>query len=166
MVVPSRRECFELLWSHNVPQNIIRHSIAVSRIAADVAQGLLLRRKRINLELLDRACLLHDIGKLKAIQTGGNHEEIGYEILAKHGYGEVAEIIRKHPVHYIYDAVNRPSSWEEKVLYYADKRANGHKVVSLRERFADFRKRYQNFRESIDRAEPLAARLEKELLSP
>ena len=164
MVLPSRRECFELLWNHNVPQNIIRHSIVVSRLAADVAQKLLLKNKRINMELLDRACLLHDIGKLKAVESGGNHEEIGFEILMKHSYDEVAEVIRKHSVHYIYDARNKPRTWEEKILYYADKRVKGHKVVSLKERFADFRKSSPGFRKSIDRAEPLAIKLEEELL--
>ncbi|MBI2575023.1 HD domain-containing protein [Candidatus Woesearchaeota archaeon] len=164
MALPTRKESFELLWHHNVPQNIIRHSIAVSRLAADIGARLKAEGKKIDLNLLDRACILHDIGKLAAIQSGGSHGEVGYSILLKHGYREVAEVIRKHPLHCILDSKSRPKAWEEKILYYCDKRVREHRVVSLRERLADLKKRYPQYREGIRRAEPLVYRLEMELL--
>ncbi len=164
MSIPTRSACFGLLWHHNVPSNVIRHSIAVSKFAAEIAEKLKARGIKVDSELLDRACLLHDIGKLESLSNGGNHEEIGCKILKKHGCDEVAEVIRKHPIHYILDQKNKPSTWEEKILYYADKRAKDHKIVTIRQRLDDFRKRYPKFRESIDRAEPLILKLEKELL--
>ncbi len=164
MVVPTRNESFELLWHHNTPQNIIRHSIAVSRLAADIGAKLKGEGKKINLALLDRACILHDIGKMVAIQTDGSHGEIGYSILLKHGYKEVAEVIRTHSLHCILDSKNKPKTWEEKLLYYCDKRVMENKVVSLRERLADLKKRYPKYRESIKKAEPLVYRLEREML--
>ena len=164
MAMPTRKESFELLWHHNVPQNIIRHSIAVGRLAAEIGAKLKAKGKKIDLNLLDRACILHDIGKLAAIQSGREHGEIGYGILLKHGYNEVAEVIRKHPLHCILDSKNRPRTWEEKILYYCDKRVSEHKVVSLKERLADLKNRYPQYRESIKRAEPLVYQLEKEIL--
>lgn len=164
MVVPTRKESFGLLWQHNVPQNIIRHSIAISRLAADIGARLKGEGKKVNLELLDRACILHDIGKMASIHSGGSHGEIGYSILLKHGYKEVAEVIRTHPLHCILDRKNKPRTWEEKLLYYCDKRAKEHRIVPLRERLTDLKKRYPQYRESIKRAEPLVYRLERELL--
>ena len=164
MAVPTRQEAFQLLWRHNVPQNIIRHSIAVSRLAAEIGSSLKAKGKKIDLELLDRACILHDIGKMESIEKGGSHEKIGYVMLAKHGYKEVGEVIRKHPVHCILDRKNRPKTWEEKILYYSDKRVKHHKVVSLKERIADLKKRYPKYLPDIKKAEPLVYRLEKELL--
>lgn len=163
-MVTSREECFELLWKHNVPSEIIRHCIAVSRLACEIAKKLESKGKRINMELLDRACLLHDIGKLESIEKGGRHEQIGYNILVKHGLKEIAEVIRKHPLHYISDLKNQPKTWEEKILYYADKRVINHKIAPLKKRLEDLYKRYPQHADSIKKAEPLILKLEKELL--
>ncbi len=164
MAIPSRQQAFELLWAHNVPQNIIRHSIAVSRVAMEVAEKLKSKGKKVDLELLDRACILHDIGKMEGIATGGPHELIGSEIVKKHEFRELSEIIRKHPLHYILDKKNAPKTIEEKILFYADKRVMHHKIVLLKQRLADLEKRYPEYAGSIRKAGPLVLKLEKELL--
>ena len=167
MRIPTRQQSFELLWHHNIPQNVIRHSIAVSRLAEEVAQNYIKKhpKAKINLELLDRACLLHDISKIAAIQKGKNedHGELGYELLKKHGYPEVAIIVRKHPLHCILDAKRKPKSLEEKILFYADKRVKDNKVVTLKERLSDLRKRYPEYKAGINKSGPLVLKLEMEL---
>lgn len=158
MAIPSRQESFQLLWQHNVPDNVIRHSIVVSRVAAEVAAELDKKGKKVNLRLLDSSAILHDIGKLQP-----EHEKAGFNLLVKHGYREVAEVILTHPLHYILDRKNRPKTIEQKILHYADKRVMHHKVVPVKERLADLRKRYPQYQEKITRAEPLVLKLEAEL---
>ncbi|MBI2134092.1 HD domain-containing protein [Candidatus Woesearchaeota archaeon] len=159
-MIPSRRQCFELLWHHGVPSEVIRHSVSVCRFALGIAA----KRKDVNIKLLEASCLLHDIGKMDSIVKGGKHELIGSRILIKHGYGEVARVIRKHSLHYILDKKKAPREIEEKILFYADKRVMGHRVVSLKRRLDDLRERYPQYRESMDKAEPLVIRLEKMFL--
>ncbi len=164
MVIPSRKDCFVLLTQLEVPAHIIRHSIAVGKVALKVAKRLNSHGKKIDLKILEASCLLHDIGKMESINKGGKHELIGSRIVAGHGYREVASVIRKHSLHYILDKKNAPKTLEEKILFYADKRVIGSKVVSLKKRLEYLKKRYSQYRESIDKAEPLVFQLEKELL--
>ncbi len=157
-MIPTRLQSFQLLWAHNVPENIIRHSIVVSRVAAEVAKNL--KGEKINLVLLDRACILHDIGKLNP--KGIPHELEGYEILKKHGFDEVADVVRTHTLHYILGK-DKPRSLEQKIVFYADKRVMHHKVVSVDVRISDLAKRYPNFKDSIEKSRPFVHKLEKEL---
>ncbi len=163
MAVPSTKECFDLLWHHNVPEEVIRHSLAVSRFAVKLGERLKAEGKKVDLKLLEASCLLHDIGKIESIRNGGNHEKIGHDILVRHGFKEVAEVVLKHSLHYIIDTKNKPRSLEEKILFYSDKRVMGHKVVPLKKRLDDLLKRYPQHKESIIKAEPLVFKLEEEL---
>ncbi|MBI4438682.1 HDIG domain-containing protein [Candidatus Woesearchaeota archaeon] len=162
MAIPSRRQCLELLWHHNVPKNIISHSLAVSRVALGVAGKLAEKGRRIDFALLDAACILHDIGKMQAVNDGGRHEEIGASIVARHGFSELAAPIRRHPLHYILSK-DAPRTIVEKLVFYADKRVMHDRVVSLKTRLADLKKRYPQYTASIDEAAPKVFLLEKEL---
>ncbi len=161
MATPSRKECFELLWHHNVPEEVMRHSLAVRRFALKLGERLKAEGKKVDLKLLEASCLLHDIGK--AIENGGSHEKIAHKILQKHGCDEVANAVLKHPLYCILDSKNKPNSLEEKILFYADKRVMGHKVVPLKRRLDDFKKRYPQYKDTIKKAEPYVIELEKEL---
>ena len=80
------------------------------------------------------ASLLHDVKKL----SKSDHVIEGYEFIKSLGFPEVAVIIRKHGLSHIDNDDFMPKTWEEKIVFYADKRVNHDKIVNLDERF-DYR---------------------------
>ena len=139
MNLPSREECMELLKRENTPENIIRHTLVVNKIAVFLAKKLKEKGENVNIDLVDRASLLHDIKKWESIQnkTDASHGEIGENFL-KDRYPEIAELVRKHMLYEVVDL----KTWEEKIICYADKRVNHDKIVSLKQRFDYINKRY------------------------
>jgi hypothetical protein len=75
---------------------------------------------------------------LRKKYAGRGHEEVAAEILRERGFPEIAEVILKHRYLQIKKGFDR---WEEKLLYYADKRTSHDTVVSLKERLKDGRLR-------------------------
>ena len=59
------------------------------------------------------------------------------QILTKRGEDEVANLVTKHG----FFEIDNLNTWEEKIMYYADKRVDGEKIVSLEKRFREGRKR-------------------------
>ncbi|MBD3304132.1 HD domain-containing protein [Candidatus Woesearchaeota archaeon] len=157
MNVPTREECLELLNKYKVYGNIQKHSKLATKVALFLAKKLKEKNIEINLDLIEAAGLLHDIAKavdfthyeglsdeelkkakeLKEKYTGTDHAEAAYLEL-KEKYPEVAEMIRVHNV----KNIGNVKTWEQKVLNYADKRAQIDKIVTLKERTKDFEKRY------------------------
>ena len=91
-----------------------------------------------------------------------SHEEAVATFLRERGYAELGDIVAVH-------GLKLPSplraTTEQKLLFYTDKRVKEDKVVSLEERFRDFRERYGKGKES-DRSRVWyeeAQKLEKEL---
>mgnify|MGYP001592569718 CR=1 FL=1 len=82
------------------------------------------------------------------------------------GEKKLAVIIRKHSTETIITIRGELKTWEEKLLYYADKRVKHDQVVSLKNRLADLRKRYnrdKNPRPDEPLIEKAIYKLEKEL---
>lgn len=164
--LPSRKECFNLMKKYNVPENILKHSLTVNRLANQLANSLIAKGELINKTLVDRASLLHDIGKFKASNEGSFHEEEGYKILKKEGFNEIADIVRKHSLFSVLDNKEAPVTWEEKIVFYADKRVNEDKIVTLKERISYLKERYgknKSILKKIEAAEPLIYQIEKEI---
>jgi len=74
-----------------------------------------------------------------------SHEEAVATFLRERGYAELGDIVAVH-------GLKLPSplraTTEQKLLFYTDKRVKEDKVVSLEERFRDFRERYGKGKES------------------
>ncbi|MBI2208592.1 hypothetical protein HYU50_03780 [Candidatus Woesearchaeota archaeon] len=82
---------------------------------------------------------------LKNNKTPSNiieHWARGAELVKKLGYPEVAKVISKHTLYKVEIEENQPKTFEEKIVFYADKRVKNDKVVSLEERYDDIKKRY------------------------
>ena len=137
MNIPSKEECLNILNKNKTPSNVIDHCKTVCQVAEDVADKLIARGINVNKELVVAAAMLHDIEREKK-----NHIEDGVKLLKSMDFPEVSEIIRKHSLYKIEDEDVRPKTIEEKIVFYADKRAKGNKIVSLEERFGDLEKRY------------------------
>lgn len=137
MNIPSREECLAILDKNNTPSNVIEHCKAVYKVAEEIAEKLIKKGIKLNKDLIIASALLHDIERDK-----DNHVAAGANLLKSMGFSEIAEVIKKHTLHEIEKKEAQPKTAEEKIVFYADKRVKGSKVVSLKERFEDIKKRY------------------------
>jgi HD superfamily phosphohydrolase YqeK len=190
--IPTVKECFELFKQCHVPQHIIRHCQAAAGLAVELAEKIAANGVEVNIDLVHRACLLHeimrvcdfvkplehmfdsgvsedDLQKWKQLAErykGIRHERAGYEFL-KDKYPELALAIKKHAYKALIEKENCPQTIEEKLVYYADKRVMHDKIVSLAERLEEGHRRNQqeNCKNTIDAqyVDSLIFELEKEL---
>ncbi|RLG68611.1 MAG: hypothetical protein DRO07_03290 [Candidatus Iainarchaeum archaeon] len=165
--VPSEEECMELLKRYNVPENIVEHSIKVKEVALKIARALKEKGVNVDEKLIVAASLLHDLDKAETVGENINmHGKKASEELKKLGMPTVAEIVRKHVLEAILNGELK--TLEEKIVYYADKRVLGSKVVSLKERFDYLKERYglknKEVKKNIEKSYPKVVELEKELL--
>jgi putative nucleotidyltransferase with HDIG domain len=140
--LPTRKQCFGLLKKFGIPSHIIEHSLATAKLAVFLAKRLNEKGILVDVQLVDRACLLHDIlrvcdlddysrfehsaadrakwERLKAKYKGLCHEDAAAALL-RDKYPQLAEVIRKHRYTAIAHQKDKPATWEEKLVYYADK---------------------------------------------
>lgn len=158
MAIPAKEECLKILKASNVPDNVVAHSKAVHDFAMKVADLLQKRGISINRDLVGAAALLHDIKKMNAKK----HESEGAELVESFGYSEVAPLIKKHGLSNLGKDDYTPKTWEEKVVFYADKRVKSDKIVSLEQRFEYIKQRYKW--EDIEKELDFTKKIEEELL--
>ncbi len=108
-------------------QNLYYHSIEVARLAAIMAGDL-----HINEELVKRAGLLHDIGKVASDRLEGPHAQVGAQLAKRYGENDVVvnaiaahhgDVPMQHPVAFLVaaaDAISgsRPGARRENVEAY------------------------------------------------
>jgi len=159
--LPSREECIAMFDEFDVPENVRAHSFMVNKVSVFLAQKLKEAGEDVDVDLVDRASLLHDLDKIPTLHNH-KHGHISLEILEKKGHKRVGEVIKKHVFHDILDEGLK--TWEEKIVSYADKICQEDYIVSLDKRFAYGRKKYAHFQSPRTReAEELYFRLEKEI---
>ena len=90
-------------------QNMMEHTLEVVNIGKVLAAEM-----GINLELVKKACLLHDIGKAVSAEVEGPHDEVGADICRRHGIDE--KIVRTFEGHHTGDFPNM----EAIIVYLAD----------------------------------------------
>jgi len=164
--LPTRRQCFEMIKEYRVPSHILRHSLAVAKVAVFLAERLREKGEAVDVDLVDRACLLHDIARVCDFEELNyddfeqtvteqdkakwqqireryeeiRHEDAAYEIL-KEEYPVLALTVRRHKYRAMLDERTRPNTWEEKLVYYADMRVMHDKIVPLKTRLKEGHKR-------------------------
>jgi len=155
-----------IIEEHHVPLHILKHSLGAAKLAVFLAQRLKEKGIAVDVDLVDRACLLHDIvrvcdfkesdysrfkhpvteqdkAKWKQLRTKYKeipHEDVAYELL-KEKYPVLAQTIKKHRYTALLNENERPNTWEEKLVYYADKRVMHDRIVPLKERLQEAHKR-------------------------
>jgi HD superfamily phosphohydrolase YqeK len=184
----------KLVAQYRVPVHIQRHMKKVAAAALYLGQKIHQSGQPINLIVLRQAALLHDVLKLcdfkeldienfeqtvtaedihfwtalmKSCRHVG-HIEAAYNMLKEIGEDEIATIVRKHRFEGLIDQRDKPKTWEEKLVYYADKRVRHDQIVSIAERLEDGRKRYfpdGNLPPDDHLVEKALYKLEKEICS-
>jgi uncharacterized protein len=177
-VLPTHSKCLQIIRDCRVPRHIIKHSEAVAKLAVFLAEKLKEKGIEVNVDLVHRASLLHDVLRvcdmkesdysrfeqnvtekdrahwrhLKVKYNNNCHEDATYELLRK-DYPELALTIKKHRYLAILDEKEKPSTWEEKIVYYADKRVMHETVVLLKERLEEAHERHARQHERTARDE-------------
>ena len=164
MDLPTDRECFRIIRKMEMMDHIVDHSVMVSNVA--VCLGLNIKKKKhcINIDLVRKAALLHDITKTRSFSTGEIHSETGASLVVDMGYPEIGEVIRQHVM---LDELSQDSPVSEpEIVNYADKRVLHDQVVSLDRRLAYIRERYGSrpeFSPMIDKMWEATLALEKKI---
>ena len=140
MLIPTRRECLNLMKKTLMPLHIQKHSILVTEIALFLSKLLNLNGTKLDLSLVQAGGLLHDIAKARSLSSGERHERLGAKLLHDWGYVGLASIVQDH-VSLDLIRLSGPIT-ESLIVNYADKRVKHDHVVTLEERFADLVERY------------------------
>lgn len=166
-----------LMEEYQTPVHVRWHIEKVTYVATTLAQKLCSAGVPIDINLVKNGALCHDLVRyvdfpnfddtshyqeevtsekieywkqVKAEYADMHHGAAIGKILRERGYDATAELCEAHMTKAIFR--EKPFSWEEKLVYYADKRALHENIVSLQKRFADGRKRYgHNFNEDLER---------------
>ena len=170
MAVPTRRDAAQLLLDLAPPGWFLAHVSAVAEVAAFLAQRVAHRGIRVDRGVVEAAALLHDVDKLFPDDhplSDLAHGEAGARWLTEQGHAELARSVAAHPVRCLADeeAYRRWAAFarrEERIVAYADKRA-GQRLESMASRFADWERRYPEYRDGLERARARAERLEQEV---
>jgi len=193
--LPTRKQCFEIIAEQHVPLRVLRHSLTTAKLAVFLSKRLIEKGIEVDINLLEKACLLHDIARVcdfkeidysmfnqtvtdedkavwQQLREKYNdlfHEDAAYEIL-KDNYPKLASLVRKHKYMGMLDEENKPSTWEEKLIFYADMRVMHDKIAPLKERLKEGHKRNihlhgseEQSRLNTAKVDPLIMKLENEI---
>ena len=170
--IPSETECLALLEKHICQPTVLAHSKVVAKVAFALAKKLLEKHPELEGEVsaqrVRAAALLHDIAKLEKNLSGEwvprhDHAREGAKILRKEELREIAEIVGRHVAE---PGDETPVTWEDIIVFYADKRVEWDKIVSISERFAALRKRYGHkpgALERLDKVWPFVKKVEAKI---
>lgn len=126
MKLPSKQECKRILSACGTPEDAVRHSFAVAEYAVSLAKQLNAAGCALNESALYAAALLHDCRRAEPY-----HAKAAADYLSSLGYKEVADVVALH------HDLDEPMVLDEAaVLYYADKRVKGDRLVPLKERYS------------------------------
>ena len=180
----------DLYQEYRVPRKVIKHMLKVAQFAAKLCDKFIKKGIEINKDLVIKAALVHDLlrvcdfrelqlRKLKQTVTSKDletwmdiqekhgeegHEQAAAKLLHNLGHRQEANLVRKHDFY----KVDELETWEEKLLFYADKKIEGAKIVSLKKRFKKGRERNMRPGDRLSKVETIERKvyeLEQEIKS-
>ncbi len=138
-MIPDLETSFSLLRERSVPVHIVGHGVAVAKAALLLGEALNAIDRQQNMALLAASGVLHDIAKFATLKTGEDHAQVGADWLVGKGLRPVAWVVRHHGRLQL--DMFQPVD-EKELVFYADKRVQHEKVVTLVQRFTNLRERY------------------------
>ncbi len=151
------------LAEQGVDGQLLGHVRLVALIAEHLARRLARAGMKVDPILAQRGGLLHDLAKLSAKPVARSHELMAAEILLEHGQPELAEIARRHAMWAPLTEGQRPETWEQKVVYYADRIAQHDRLVGIDARMLEIAQRRPELRARIDEYRFAALQQEAEI---
>jgi len=116
--------CLELIAAAGTPEHVIRHNKAVAKEAARIGMALAESGLNLDIDLIIRSALLHDVARTKK-----NHCKVGEDWISALGYHKEAEIVGGHGDSYLFETPD-----ELAVLIVADRVVSEDEVIGLHER--------------------------------
>lgn len=141
--LPSIAESHAWLAEQGASANLLVHVDMVAALAYQMAVWLWQAGEEVDPVLAHRGGLLHDLAKIAARPLKADHGQLAAKMLADRGQPELAQIALRHMLFNLVDTSNRPRSWEEKLVYFADKLVESGQIVHFHERLAALRERYR-----------------------
>jgi len=165
--LPNPAQALHWLQEHGTSQTILIHVQLVAALAYQLAEWLAARDQAVNPILAQRGGLIHDIAKLSACQPTApthHHGDLAALLLNEIHQPALAEIARRH-LFYLSEEREKyqPLTWEEKLVYYADKLVESTRMVNLQERVAVLNQRYPAESERFIAGLPAVLALEEEI---
>ncbi len=144
--LPDATTCLAWLAQQGASADLTTHVRLVAAAAFRLAERLAAAGEDVDPLLAHRGGLLHDLAKASAAARGVSHELEAGRLLRERGQPALARIAERHPVWAPLTADLRPTTWEEKLVYYADRISGPTKIVSIEERLAEMlaRRRERN----------------------
>lgn len=149
----NKAQIHKIYQEFQVPKHIIAHMQGVAHVAKVISEKLKKLGTKVNQENIVTAALLHDVvryvdfnlkesdpalwRKLHAKYHKIGHEKAMAKILEKRKEKKLAGLIAKHGFFSVWEL----KTLDEKILYYADKRVDKDKIVSLKIRLKEGKKR-------------------------
>lgn len=167
-MIPDEQQAKRLWDIYALPQMKRIHVGLVARVASFLAREC--QKKvpyvSINERLVVAGGLLHDIDKAASRLAGESHPDTAVRILRQEHMEEVADLVVTHPLHAIVTPAIRPQTWEEKILYLADKMVK-YEIITVDKRFQLWNEEYlpPDAQDMLDRCYPRVKELEKEIFS-
>lgn len=137
------------LAEQGVQGELLGHVRLVARIAEHLARRLAAAGEDVDPVLTQRGGLLHDLAKLSAKQVARSHELMAAELLLERGQPELAEIARRHAMWAPLTEGQQPETWEQKLVYYADRIAQHDRLVGIDARMLEIAGRRPELRARI-----------------
>lgn len=165
-MIPTEEQAKKLWDKYHLPDKKRLHVMLVARVAMFLASQWEKKfgEGEINKPLLLAAALLHDIDKAIPPKQGEQHPDTAVRVLQEEGMNEIAEIVRRHPLHAILDPSIVPTTIEEKLLYLADKMVK-FEIIDVDQRFALWRDEHLpiDAQVMLEKIYPKVKMLEKEI---
>ncbi len=157
----TRKQCIELLKKYEISETKLVHTLLVEKVSLMIGQEFLKNKVKVDLDLVSKGALLHDIGKLEQKKTGICHAIAGYKICLNEKIDEpICLIVKNHVLEKILETPF--NNWEEKIVFYADKIC-GQDIVSINKRFDRFYELMPEQKKLFDEGKILTKKLEKEI---
>lgn len=127
-------EIARLYQKYETPKQVIRHMRKVAELAMQLMDGM--QMPRLNRMRVTKACLLHDLCRAEK-----QHARVSAEAIRKEGYPAIAALVAVHHEAVYSEREAQGPLTEAEILFYADKRVQEDKLVSVEERFRESRKK-------------------------
>jgi len=165
-LLPNLTQCLDWTLIEGTSAALRSHVELVACVAYTLAAWLRSAGQGVDPLLAHRGGILHDLCKMSAKGQGLNHGQAARAVLLDKGQPRLAEIARTHMLFNLIDPASSPHTWEEKLVYYADKLIEKNQILSVEQRLAGFRERYSMVPEMIDQVSAAILPLEQEICAP
>lgn len=127
-------EIARLYQKYETPKQVICHMRKVGELAMQLIDGIPM--PELNRVRVMKACLLHDLCRAEK-----QHARVSAEAIRKEGYPGIAALVAVHHQAAYSEREAQGPLTEAEILFYADKRVQEDKLVSVEERFRESRKK-------------------------